>query len=79
MSLRNYVIVKALISSSNKEKPFSRLYTSIFGRLIHTTDRMTPTTSKNWVVTGADKKDFDGLELQDAQIPELSENEILVT
>jgi NADPH:quinone reductase-like Zn-dependent oxidoreductase len=38
---------------------------------------MAPTTTKNWVITGTDK-DFDGLELQDAQIPKLSENEILV-
>jgi hypothetical protein len=41
---------------------------------------MVPITSKNWVVTGTDKgfDGFDGLELQDAKIPQLSENEILV-
>lgn len=38
---------------------------------------MAPTTSKNWVVTST-KKDFDGLELQEAEIPKLSDNEILV-
>jgi hypothetical protein len=38
---------------------------------------MAPTTTKQWVMTSKDKG-FDGLELQDAPIPELAENEILV-
>ena len=38
---------------------------------------MAPTTTKQWVVTSKDKG-FDGLELRDASIPELAENEILV-
>jgi hypothetical protein len=38
---------------------------------------MAPTTTKQWVITSKDK-DFEGLELQDAPIPELAENEILV-
>lgn len=38
---------------------------------------MVPPTSKNWVITGTDKG-FDGLELREAKIPELGENEVLV-
>jgi hypothetical protein len=38
---------------------------------------MAPTTTKQWVITSKDKG-FDGLELQDAPIPKLAENEILV-
>jgi hypothetical protein len=36
---------------------------------------MVPTKSKNWIVTGTDK-DFDGLELHEAKIPELSEDDM---
>lgn len=38
---------------------------------------MAPTTTKEWVITSKDKG-FDGLELRDAPIPKLAENEILV-
>lgn len=38
---------------------------------------MVPTASKSWVVTGTDKG-FDGLELRNAKIPEVGENEVLV-
>jgi hypothetical protein len=38
---------------------------------------MAPTTTKQWVITSKDKG-FDSLELQDAPINKLAENEILV-
>ena len=39
---------------------------------------MTPSTTKSWVMSGTDKG-FDGLKLQDAKLPGLGENEVLVS
>ncbi len=36
-----------------------------------------PTSHKQWFITGADKG-FDGLVFQDAAVPKIGENEILV-